>query len=419
MTYRRLTNPLKSTLAIATIWIVLLNSAYGFTHGAILHTFNGNPDGSPESLILDAAGNIYGTAIHGNGSVFKLSPNANGGYDYSALYEFQGGADGAIPVAVLMDSNGNLFGTTSEGGANSCIGGFGCGTVFELMPTPSGPWIHTVIYNFGSFSGDGATPVAGVTLDGAGNLYGTTSGGGTNDEGTAFELSPSAGGWMETILHSFSNSGGDGCLPQSPVTLDNQGNLYGMTYACGSFGAGIVYQLTPTSGGVWSENILHSFQGGSDGQGTYSGLTLDSAGNLYGTTVAGGVGPECHLSLGCGVVFELSPVAGGAWTESILHRFRATTDGAVPYAAPVFDASGRLYGTTSEGGTNGNGVVFRLTPISGGRWLEKTYSFTGLADGGQPESGVVFDASGFLYGVTFTGGGQNGKDFGTVYRAKP
>jgi uncharacterized repeat protein (TIGR03803 family) len=312
MTYRRLTNPLKSTLAIATIWIVLLNSAYGFTHGAILHTFNGNPDGSPESLILDAAGNIYGTAIHGNGSVFKLTPNANGGYDYSALYEFQGGADGASPVAVLMDSNGNLFGTTSEGGANSCIGGFGCGTVFELMPTPSGPWIHTVIYNFGSFSGDGATPVAGVTFDGAGNLYGTTSGGGTNDEGTAFELSPSAGGWMETVLHSFSNSGGDGCLPQSPVTLDNQGNLYGMTYACGSFGAGVVYQLTPSSGGVWSENILHSFQGGSDGQGTYSGLTLDSAGNLYGTTVAGGVGPECHLSLGCGVVFELSPVAGGA-----------------------------------------------------------------------------------------------------------
>jgi uncharacterized repeat protein (TIGR03803 family) len=282
----------------------------------VLHSFysNGRDGFIPgSSLVIDAAGNLYGTTpdagYFGVGLVFELTPKPGGGWTSKPLHAFSGReADGSSPnAALIFDTAGNLYGTTSFGGED------GVGTVFELSPTTSGTWSETVLYSFGAgTSGDGQNPGSVLLLHASGNnaaiLYGTTLQGGTNNLGTAFELSPSAdGGYTETVLHSF-GSGTDGKSPKAGLIVDPAGNLYGTTTAGGIYNTGTVFELTPTG----EETILHSFKpNGRDGAEPVGGLVMDQAGNLYGTTDAGG-------SFKYGTVFEVEPASK---SEKILHNF--------------------------------------------------------------------------------------------------
>jgi uncharacterized repeat protein (TIGR03803 family) len=251
-----------------------------------------------------------------------------------------------------------------------------------------------------SFTGaDGAFPSAGLVFDRAGNLYGTTEAGDLYNGGNAFELSPPKTGtiWPENILHSMSGSSTDGANSWSGLTLDSAGNLYGSTAAGGLYGGGTVFELMPNTGGQWTEKILHNFnQNGIDGSYPVSGVIFDAAGNLYGTASGGGPG-------GQGIVYSLIPTQTGEWTENILYVFSGS-DGSFPHGNLIMDASGTLYGTTEYGGSSacngGCGTVFKLA----GTTLTTLYSFSGRGDGNSPHDGLVMDASGNLYGTTTSGG---------------
>jgi uncharacterized repeat protein (TIGR03803 family) len=321
----------------------------------VLYSFTGTggDGGNPfAGLVRDAAGNLYGTTFHGGasgaGTVFNLD---NTGKE-TVLYSFTGLPDGEGPHAgLLRDAAGNLYGTTEEGGSGACsFGGFdyGCGTVFMLDTAGK----ETVLYSFSGTGGDGAVPYAGLVRDAAGNLYGTTSGGGASSEGTVFKLDTTG---KETVLHSFTGTGRDGTYPYAPLIRDSKGNLYGTTYGGGASGAGMVFKLDSAG----KETVLYSFTGtGGDGAGPMVGLVQDAKGNLYGTTRYGGsFHGVCYQSGGCGVVFMLDK--GGK--ETVLHKF-AGSDGLQPLAGLVRDAKGNFYGTTSEGGASGFGTVFELTP---------------------------------------------------------
>lgn len=391
------------------------------------------------ALVFDSAGNLYGaTSLGGSGfsgTIFELSPVSGGGWSFSVLYSFQfGTGDGNFPNgSLILDRAGNLYGTTSKGGTH------GQGTVFELSPSTGGNWTETILYNFGGFPSDGQFPVAGLVRDQAGNLYGTTyTGGITNGScaylggargcGIAFELSPLSGGqWTETILHSF-QGGSDGYDPESNLVLDGNGNLYGTTLVGGEsgcqnsseVGCGTVFQLS-RSGNSWTEKILYSFQEfGTGGKTPAGGVILDAAGNLFGATEYGGYngGGFCgSISVGCGVVFELSPSQGG-WTETIVHSFRGSQsglrDGALPTAGLSMDRSGRLYGTTNLGGNPafgngvGDGTAFRLTLGAKGNWIEAVFEFAGGTGGANhPDYPIIPDAAGNVYGVSFGGPANN------------
>jgi uncharacterized repeat protein (TIGR03803 family) len=340
----------------------------------------------------------------------------------------RGDANGSEPYAnLIFDASGTLYGTTLEGGA------YGLGTVFELSPRVSGGWIETVLYSFaGSSSGgaDGAYPRGSLIFDAAGNLFGVTAGGGTGKPGglgTVYELSPAGGGaWRETVLHSFTGFPADGDTPLSGLVFDADGNLYGTTshgglyeYVKGSSG-GTAFELSPAAQGVWNETIIHNFGSGADGGYPQAGLTLDASGNLYGTTVSGG-SASCAPD-GCGTVFELSPAGGGVWAEAVLHSFTNSGEAPFnPFGGVIFDATGNLYGTTASGGY-GSGTVFELFPTAGGSWkLKVLHAFGHGTDGIAPEDSLLFDAAGDLYGTTPCGGAYGGcQSFsGTVFELSP
>jgi uncharacterized repeat protein (TIGR03803 family) len=374
------------------------------------------------NLVLDAAGNLYATTERGGtygglcgnlgcGAILKLAPGS-AGWTTSMIHRFTGGQDGADPVAGLIaDSEGNLYGTASAGGT------YGHGTVFKLSPLSQG-WKITVLHAFRS-GNDGAQPTAPLVLDAAGNLYGTTvNGGSTKGGGTVFKVSPTSnGGWRESVLYGF--TGSDGVYPEGGVTLDSSGNVYGTTLG-GTFGHGNVFKLSPNLTGRWTETVLYNFTGTSDGDYPFGGsLVFDSAGNLYGTTAFGGSGTGCQSWLTCGTVFKVSPNIEGGWTETVIYNFIGGADGSTPFSGLTFDVSGDLYGTTFSGGIcNGNGygcgTVFELSPNLNGGWTKTTlYRFLGGKDGANPYPGVVFDSLGNLYGTTYSGGSQCG--CGTVF----
>jgi uncharacterized repeat protein (TIGR03803 family) len=269
----------------------------------------------------------------------------------------------------------------------------------------SGPK-ETVLHHFGTGT-DGAAAYGRVISDAAGNLYGTAAFGGTSGAGIVFELTnPEApAGWTESILYNFSG-GSDGSQPYGGLIFDTAGNLYGTTFQGGASNAGTVYELTPGTGGAWTETVVYSFVGGTDGSGPQSDLNFQ-AGNLFGTTTRGG-------SPGNGIVFELTPGKNGVWTETVLHRFM-TSEGTSPRAAVIFDKYGSLYGTLASDGTFGSGAVFRLEPTNG-TWKEETlYTFTGGTDGSGPLCRLVL-FRGKLYGTTVVGGGAS---VGTVFELSP
>jgi len=268
------------------------------------------------------------------------------------LYRFQGGTDGKYPGLsdLVFDPAGNLYGTALAAGQGSCYDqGPGCGVVFKLVPS-HGSWTQTVLYSFAGGT-DGAFPNSGVTLDQAGNLYGTTATGGADQLGVVYELSANGSGWTETVLHNFSGTISDGAVGAG-VIFDAFGNLYGATLKGGSGNAGVVYQLT-SSNGSWSYQTLYSFTFNLQAGGATDRLTLDGAGNLYGTTT---FDPQ-----GGGGVFKL---ANGSWAETDLYDFDYSCDtGCSPDGSVIFDEAGNIYGTTQvHGPGNSFGTVFEITP---------------------------------------------------------
>lgn len=391
----------------------------------VLHRFSLTDGAFPVgNVILDASGNLYSTTASGGnafgGTVFELEEPSG---TESVLYNFTDGNDGGFPIAGLVrDASGNLYGTTTQGGSS------GAGVVFKV--DSSG---ETVLYTF-TGGADGGYPF-GLVMDKSGNLYGITFVGGainttncgTSGCGVVFKVDTSGN---ETVLHSFSG-GADGGFPEGGhLIFDSSGNLYGTTSSggttnayCGTFGCGVVFKMD-TSG---NETVLYSFTGvptgtTGDGASPFSGVTMDKSGNLYGTTIGGGTLNTTSCFGGCGTVFQLNT---HSHHETVLYRFTGNStpgtngDGEEPYGTVVMDASGNLYGTTAYGGylassgecsAFGCGIVFKVDPSS--RKETVLHTFTGTqgtttGDGEVPQADLTIDASGNLYGTTLDGGSSS------------
>lgn len=353
-----------------------------------LYSFGPTPYGvQPNaSLTIDNSGDLFGTTDGGGpydcGMVFKLDSTGGETVPHSFCSTASDG-NGPSP-GLIMDSKGNLYGTTTAGGE------YLTGMVFMINSTGS----LTALHDFGSTNTDGRLPQAGLIMDSAGNLYGTTSNGGAYGFGTVFKISPTL---AETILHSFDGTSSDGQLPVAGLIMDSSGNLYGTTSAGGANGLGTVFKISPTG----TETILHSFSAGTDGEYPKTGLVVDSAGNLYGASAGGGAFSK-------GMVYELSP----SGTETVLYSFGSVgTDGAHPNGGLIMDSAGNLYGTTSGGGEFSDGTVFEISSAGTETIL---YSFGSTAtDGRMPSLGrLAMDGNGNLYGTTGFGGTYNQ---GTVF----
>ena len=365
---------------------------------ASIHNFNGADGNGPQgSLLMDSAGNLYGTTAtggnYGSGVVFELEP-VSGGWDYFVLHNFNfdgvNNFDGFQPVSnLVLDTKGRLYGTTKFGGSGQCFdttaaaapkGAIptGCGTVFQLTPHPGGSWSEKILYSFQG-GADGALPFAGLARDSSGIFYGTTFEGGIpaatscNSKyatgcGVVFSLAPQAGGWIQKVVYAF-QAQADGANPTAPVIFDRAGNIYGTTSGV-DFGDDFstVFELTPSTGGVWNEHTLFAFAAGGDGTGTNAlgGLIFDAAGNLYGTAFYGNGASTTAIappkSIGGGVVYKLAPTTSGPWTQSVLHTFTGSPDGYHPGYGSLVLRGGALYGTTTMGGTGNAGGVFSVAP---------------------------------------------------------
>lgn len=352
---------------------------------------------------------------------------------YEVVYSFSGSTDGGEPYGDLItDKSGNLYGTSWTYG-NSTY----CGSAYELSPSGA----LTALYTFETFQPDVCRPQAGLVMDKKGILYGTTSEGGgvfqlnpngneivlhyfsgpddgnsyagllrvgnylygttanyNGEDGVVFKLSIKDG--FETVLHSFTG-GSDGSGPYGTLIADRAGNLYGTTSAGGASNYGVVFKIAPDG----TETVLYSFTAGPDGDTPYGGLVLDKAGNLYGTTGLGGGHGE-------GAVFKLAPDG----TESVLYSFTGGADGGLPVGSLLMDKKGNLYGTTYSFGTNDNGAVFKVAPDGTETTL---HTFTGGTDGSQPWGGLI-ETGGYLYGTTTLGGGTGcgGTGCGTIFRVQ-
>jgi uncharacterized repeat protein (TIGR03803 family) len=303
----------------------------------------------------------HGTPVciaSGCGTIFRLSPGGPSGWTFNVLHAFTGVNDGSIPQSITLDSKGDIFVTTlaalHAGGA-----------VFEMSPSASGLNGKTIHVFPANSTTDGNEPRGPVIVDAAGNLFGTTEFGGAHFDGTIYELTPGTGGaYTESLIYSFTG-GNDGGEPWGALTFDSSGNLVGVATGGGVNRGGVVFMLTPGSG-TWNESVLYSFSGGSDGSTPVARPIFDAAGNLYGIAENGGInGPTC--SGGCGVVYKLAPSSGG-WTKSTLYSFTGANDGGDPsFSGVTLDSSGNLFGTTFYGGKvetgcpNGCGVVFEIT----------------------------------------------------------
>jgi uncharacterized repeat protein (TIGR03803 family) len=418
MNYKKFLGAASAALMIIIIVILVLSpGACAQSKYKTLYTFTGGTDGSQPvaGLAIDQAGNLYGTTWSGGdlvcgyvnrgcGTLFKLTPKPNGTWKESVLHAFTGGSDGRYPAAgVILDQAGNLYGTTEMGGDR------GSGNVFKFTPGSG----ESVLHSFGA-GGDGMYTDEGLIFDQAGNLYGTT-------HDTAFKLVPNQdGSWTESVLYTFCSlpNCGDGVYPQGPLVLDETGDLYSTTAqgeVCTGHCGG-VFKLSPHLDGSWIEKVLYSFTGGNDGDDPEAGLIRDQAGNFYGTTSRGG-------SYGAGVVFSLTPGADGkSWKEKVLHQFTGGRDGSRPYAGLIFDQAGNLYGTTSSGGARGYGVVFKLAPNTKGGWNETVLHAFLNHPGAIPSAGLILDAEGNLYGTTTgkdDGFGCSGSPCGTVFEITP
>jgi uncharacterized repeat protein (TIGR03803 family) len=413
---------IKGAFAIFAITLGLTTGAYSQTMQGI-----GSTGMIPEGLVIDSAGNLFGSISQsgsysclndGCGQVIELSRGSSG-WTTTDVYDFKGGSDGSNPGALVIGQDGSLYGATTSGGSTGC-GSIGCGTIFQIAKTSGGEWVETLIHVFTEADArDGLYSGTPLVFDAKGNLYGTTGGGGNptgchGSCGVAFELSPNSDGtWTETVLYRF-KSAATGIDPQGPLTLDAQGNLYGVMRGGGAFnchrgGCGVIYELVHSTQG-WTEKVLHTFYG-PNGWWPNGGLVFDAAGNLYGTTIYGG-------AYDFGLAFKLSP-ASGEWQETPIHDFTGGNDGVLPTSGMVFDKHGNLYGTTMGGqpfvceGSSACGEVFELSPVSSGWKISALYLVPQEYD---PHGGLIFDPAGNLYGTAYDNHYETG---GEVYELKP
>lgn len=467
-------------------------AAPGPTTISIFKGSNGNsPFGE---FLADKAGNLYGVTGGGGtnteacpgrikttspgkgdvlvragcGVVFKLA-HTGAAWTETVLHDFAL-TDGARPGGALVaDGAGNLYGTANVGGKTSArcpgnkkFGTFpGCGVVFKLTP-PAGDrklWSRTVLYEFSGT--DGASPNGNLVFDSAGNLYGATMYGGTSTAcpvtannpnpagcGVVFKLSPPSGAkkiWTEAVLHNF-GTGNDGQFPRFGLVIGKTGNLFGTTSEGGggtsacpadsanniAAGCGVVFRLSQNSAtGAWSETILDAFAGQPHHPAApYGALLIDQAGNIYGTSYAGGAHPDSFIPTGQGTVYRLAPPAPGAtrWTETVLHSFGGEKDGQHPLTGLVSDLVGDLYGTTEAGGyvpppSFSLGTVFKLSPPVSGKtnWTEKVLAnFDYFGTGGiEPATRPMFGPGGVLYSATANGQkGEPDTSYGTIFEVK-
>jgi len=398
----------------------------------VLHAFTGGSDGASPGgtgVTIDRAGNLYGGAGFGGlsgpqcysagtcGTIFKLARRGSS-WTFDLLYSFHG-PDGATPNAPLVfGPDGALYGSTFFGANSGCYNG--CGNVFRLQPPPTFcpsvqcPWVQTVLHNFVGQTDGGQPAYGAMTFDASGNLYGTASSKGENDCGTIFELAPNGSQWTFNVLWTFTGHA-DGCESWSGVTFDQAGNLYGTTTEGGQLPTnnGTAFELSPYSQG-WSLTPLYQFVIGSDGDDSLGNVVFDSSGNLFATNQYGGPGGE-------GGIFELSP-RDGSWNLTLLHSYYGERAG--PQGPLLRDSAGNLYGTSLETGQYNWGSIFKLTPSGSGYTYTDLYDFTGGSDGGWPGAQIVMDTSGNLYGEAEIGGITGGDlcgnyGCGTVWELTP
>ena len=369
------------------------------TYTEIYH-FTG-ADGSPltSTLLMDRGGKLYGTTEYGSpgtcgwvGMVYQLKPVASN-WVLNPLHCFSaptGGDDGAYPTdygGLTLGPDGAIYGTSDEGGLPAESGNSSLGVVFRLSPKPTVctsaqcPWDSSVLYEFGTNDPDGYYPEGNVVFDAQGNMYGTTTFGG-HGGGGVFKMTKANGLWSEDFIYALSNGGS----PQAGLVVDRAGNIYGAGPG-GGLGHGAIFQLIQGESG-WTENVIYRFTGGADGEGTVAGLVMDSQGNLYGATSIGGANNG-------GVIYELSP-SGGGWNFSVLYSLRGNGG---PESALTMDAAGNLYGTTPRDGQFQLGNIFELSPGQSGWTYTDLHSYSLGDDGGSPIAGVTVAPDGTLYGV--------------------
>ncbi len=447
---------------IALAMLTLTSAASAEWKEKVLYSFQGGTgDGEYPAggVVFDKAGNLYGVTTDGGGEcppaqcgiVFQLAPPAQKGdpWTETVLHIFKGNGDGNTPAgSVIIDSAGNLYGTTGYGGTGNCVllgTKVGCGTVYELsLPTQKGgPWTETVLYSFPTAK-QGYLPNGNLVFDSAGDLYGATmfgGGYGTSCDpfyqycGAVFELSPptkTGGSWTEKVLHGFNgmkagSSIGDGANPNGGLVLDDKGAIYGTTtrggYNCphnSGQGCGTAFKLTPPAknGGNWTETVLHRFRRDTlDGGYPQAGVIMATKGLLCGTTLNGGPGSN-------GTVFCLKPgpEGAGSWDETILYGFDGQNEyGGDPVGGLTTDSRGAFYGTTNAFGAYFGGTVFKLTP-KGAKWeISLVYSFAGPPDAEFPASEIALDKFGNIYGTSQAGGkGQSCQSgCGTAFEVSP
>jgi uncharacterized repeat protein (TIGR03803 family) len=401
---------LRRTCVVLALTAILVSSAWAGTE-SVIYSFTGGSDGAnpATNLTFDSAGNAYGTTAAGGdfglGTVFKLSPNPDGSWTESVLYSFSGFSDGKAPHGgVIFDDAGNLYGTAVAGGNGGLCTGDGCGVAFQLAPNPDGTWTQSVIYNF-TGGNDGFGPGNGlVRLPKTGALYGATPDGGEFGMGIVYQLRTGPNGkWHLKVLHAFTG-GDDGAVGSlGSLLLDPKGTLYGISELGGANGAGTVFRLRDNKQGHWKLHTLYAFKGQPDAGFPYGGLIFDKSFRLYGTTYFGGVN-------GMGSVYRLTPQPDGTWSESVLYSFKGGKDGALSTTTLVRDATGNLFGTTSEGGNLGCscGVIFKMTRGPHGKYTESVaYRFKSVPDGAYSYYGLTPDGLGNLFGTTAAGGIHN------------
>jgi len=401
LTSRRLANRRRWTIyapgfmiGLLLLTVHILAQAQSFTDN-VIYSFNGGADGNEpvfSGVVQDKAGNLYGTTYSGGaykyGIVFKVDASGN----ETVVHSFGQGRDGRTPYGgLVIDAAGHLFGATNAGGiwSKSCTAG--CGIVFETEPDGQEKVLH-------AFAGgsDGASPYGSLTRDAAGNLYGTTEMGGASGYGTIYKIDASG---TETVLYSFPGQPG-GQQPQAGVILDSAGNLYGTTVAGGTYNYGSVFEFSATG----QMTLLYSFAAGADGESPDAPLFRTPKGDLYGTTFEGGNG--------LGTVFKVD--ASGK--ETVVHPFGDfQNDGAYPESPLISDSKGNLYGTTIQGGSGGiyGGVVYQISAQDA---YTVVYDFASQSEGGGPNGPLLLGSNGSFYGTTASGGTANS---GTVYELIP
>jgi len=398
---------------IAALGLSFLPSVHAQTL-TVVHAFEGGGDNAfPEAgLIVDRGGRLYGTTSD-LGAAFRLA-SLRSGWLLNTLHNFNTGGDFSPNSKLTFGPDGNLYGVIFTGGQGSCYFDEGCGVVFKLQPPASAcaafscPWNETVLYSFTGGS-DGGNPVGEIAFDSTGNLYGAATYGGDSSCnsgcGVIYKLTPSAGGWTQSVVHAFGPyQGTDGVWPSGGVIVDPTGNVFGLTSSGGGANQGVVYELSPSNGG-WSETILHSFQNLAQYVSPAGTLTRDQAGNLYGLT-SGDYYDGSHI-------FVLSQP--GTWTYSEIWHFFAETAVSPGLA---LDGSGNLYATANAARQS---TLIELRYSSGSWSLITLHTFV-ESEGTELNGGLILDAGGNIYGTASSGGDLNcgyGAGCGTVWEFTP